>query len=150
MCNLFQNWALPKGQLISKENCQAVNSSKKRTNKFVFTTMWRIFIRFLEEIEVTKKTFQYYLTFKMTKKSVKVHQGLILSEKNCNLVNLLSFAKQVAKLSQIGSGLTIWYLAHVIEQPNFRTPNPQYLQQNLVYLIFCLIKSRTNSQQRHL
>ena len=44
----------------------------------------------------------------------------------------------------------ILYLAHVIEQPNFRIPNPQYLQQNFVYLIFCLIKSRTNSQQRHL
>ena len=28
-----------KGQLTSKENCQAVNSSKKRTNEFVFTTM---------------------------------------------------------------------------------------------------------------
>ena len=26
-----------KGQLISKANCQAVNSSKKRTNEFVFT-----------------------------------------------------------------------------------------------------------------
>ena len=26
----------PKGQLISKANCQAVNSSKKRTNEFVF------------------------------------------------------------------------------------------------------------------
>ena len=41
------------------------------------------------------------------------------------------------------------YLAHVIEKPNLRIPNPQYLQQNFVYLIFCLIKSRTNSQQRH-
>ena len=28
-----------KGQLISKANCQAVNSSKKRPNEFVFTTM---------------------------------------------------------------------------------------------------------------
>ena len=40
-----------KGQLISKANCQAVNSSKKRTNEFVFTTMRRVFVRFLEEIE---------------------------------------------------------------------------------------------------
>ena len=39
-----------------------------------------------------------------------------------------------------------FYLAHVIKQPNFRIPNPQYLHQNFVYLIFCLIKSRTNSQ----
>ena len=35
-----------KGQLISKANCQAVNSSKKRTNEFVFTTMQHVFIRF--------------------------------------------------------------------------------------------------------
>ena len=46
-----------KGQLISKTNCQAVNSSKKRTNEFVFTTMRRVFVHFLEEIEDTKKTF---------------------------------------------------------------------------------------------
>ena len=43
-----------KGQLISKANCQAVNSSKKRTNEFVFTTMRHGFVRFLEEIEDTK------------------------------------------------------------------------------------------------
>ena len=33
---LFENL---KGQLISKANCQAMNSSKKRTNEFVFTSM---------------------------------------------------------------------------------------------------------------
>ena len=49
---------LAKGQIISKANCQAVNSSKKRTNEFVLTTMRRVFIRFLEEIEDTKKTFR--------------------------------------------------------------------------------------------
>jgi hypothetical protein len=49
---------LGKGQLISKANCQAVDSSKKRTNEFVFTTMRRVFIRVLEEIEDTKKPFQ--------------------------------------------------------------------------------------------
>ena len=52
-----------KGQLISKTNCQAVNSSKKRTNKFVFTSMRRIFVCFLEEIEDSKKAFRNYLTF---------------------------------------------------------------------------------------
>ena len=45
---------LSKGQLISKANCQAVNSSKKRTNEFVFTTMRRVFVRFLEKIEDTR------------------------------------------------------------------------------------------------
>ena len=44
-----------KGQLISKANGQAVNSSKKRTNDFVFTSMRRVFVSCLEEIEDTKK-----------------------------------------------------------------------------------------------
>ena len=52
-----------KGQLISKANCQAVNSSKKRTNEFVFTTMRRVFVCFLEEIEDSKKAFRNNLTF---------------------------------------------------------------------------------------
>ena len=51
------NMGADKCQSISKANCQAVNSSKKRTNEFVFTTMRHVFVRFLEEIEVTKKTF---------------------------------------------------------------------------------------------
>ena len=38
--------ASPKGQVISKANCQDVNSSKKRTNEFVFTTMQRVFVPF--------------------------------------------------------------------------------------------------------
>ena len=38
-----------KGQLISKANCQALNSSKKRTNKFISNTMRHVFVRFLEE-----------------------------------------------------------------------------------------------------
>ena len=57
------NELIAKGHLISKANCQAVNSSKKRTNEFVFTSMRRVFIRFLEEIEDSKKTFWNYLTF---------------------------------------------------------------------------------------
>ena len=46
-----------KGQLISKANAQAVNSSKKRTNEFVFTTMRLVFVHFLEEIEDAKNMF---------------------------------------------------------------------------------------------
>ena len=38
-----------KGQIISKANCQAMDSSKKRMNEFVFTSMRRVFVRFLEE-----------------------------------------------------------------------------------------------------
>ena len=53
----FGTKILTKGQIISKGNCQAVKSSKKQTNEFVFTTM-QCFCLFLEEIEGTKKTFR--------------------------------------------------------------------------------------------
>ena len=53
-----------KGQLISKTNCRAKDSSKKRTNEFVFTSIRRVFVRFLEESSARKKTFRDYLTFK--------------------------------------------------------------------------------------
>ena len=43
-----------KGQLISKANCEARNSSKKGTNEFVFTSMRRVFVRFLEESSARK------------------------------------------------------------------------------------------------
>ena len=56
---------IPKGQLISKVNCQAVNASRKRTNGFNFTTMQLVLVRFLEEIEDTKETFRNYLTFEI-------------------------------------------------------------------------------------
>ena len=44
-------------KVSSKANCRAVNSSKKRTNEFVFTTMQCVFVCFLEEIEDSKKAF---------------------------------------------------------------------------------------------
>ena len=46
---------LTKGQLISKANCQAEDSSKKQTNEFVFTSMRRVFVHFLEESSARKK-----------------------------------------------------------------------------------------------
>ena len=52
-----------KGQIILKANCQAMISSKKRTNEFVFASIFRVFVRFLEEIEDIKKTFRNELTF---------------------------------------------------------------------------------------
>ena len=47
-----------KGQLILKANCQAKDSSKKWTNEFVFTSMRRVFVRFLEEIEDIRNAFR--------------------------------------------------------------------------------------------
>ena len=47
-----------KGQLISKRFLGSSISSKKRTNEFVFTSMRRVFVRFLEEIDDLKKLFR--------------------------------------------------------------------------------------------
>ena len=47
-----------KGQLISKANCQAEDSSKKRTNEFIFTSKRRVFVRFLEESSAKKNRFE--------------------------------------------------------------------------------------------
>ena len=52
-----------KGQLISKTDCEAMDSSKKRTNEFVFTSMRRVFVRFLEESLGLTICFRNYLTF---------------------------------------------------------------------------------------
>ena len=67
----------PEGQLISKANCHALNSSKKRTNEFIFTTMQPVFIHFLEEIEDTKKTFRNYLTFNTSESIYIIHITLL-------------------------------------------------------------------------
>ena len=47
-----------KGQLISKTNCQAEDSSKKQTNGFVITSMRRVFVCFLGESSARKKRFE--------------------------------------------------------------------------------------------
>ena len=52
------NLLILKGQLISKANCQAKDSSKKRTNEFVFTSMRRVFVPFLEKSSARKKRFE--------------------------------------------------------------------------------------------
>ena len=49
------NYIVAKGHLISKANYQAMNSSKKRMNEFVFTSMQGVFVRFLEESSARKK-----------------------------------------------------------------------------------------------
>ena len=55
---------LSKGQIISKAHLVSSNSPKKWTNEFVFTTMMNLFVRFLGEFEVIKKSFRIYLTFR--------------------------------------------------------------------------------------
>ena len=56
-----------KGQLISKTNRQTMDSPKKRTNEFVFTSMRRVFVRFLGESLGLTICFRNYLTFKNRK-----------------------------------------------------------------------------------
>ena len=54
-----RRYLLPiKGQLISKANYQAEDSSEKRTNEFVFASMRRVFVHFLEESSARKKRFK--------------------------------------------------------------------------------------------
>ena len=59
-CRVFRDIFPPitKGQLISKANCQAEDSPKKRTKEFFFTSMRRVFVRFLEESSARKKRFE--------------------------------------------------------------------------------------------
>ena len=56
---------MDKGQTNSKLFFPADISSKKRTNKFGFTTYQLVFVCFLEEIEDTEKTFRNELTFSL-------------------------------------------------------------------------------------
>ena len=61
-----------KGQLILKANYQAEDSSKKRMKDFVFTSMRRLFVRFLEESSARNKRFRDYLTFKLGYSWIKI------------------------------------------------------------------------------
>ena len=71
--------------LISKANCQAVNSSKKQTNAFVFTTKRRVFVRFLEEIEHSKKAFPNYLTFTQACRSGSANSEILADQLTLSL-----------------------------------------------------------------
>ena len=47
-----------KGQLISKANCQAVNSSKKRTNEFILTSSRVFWSFFWKRLNTPKSHFE--------------------------------------------------------------------------------------------
>ena len=51
-----------KGQLISKANCQALNSSKKQTNEFVCTSIRCIFVNFWKKLKTAKRHFEIIWT----------------------------------------------------------------------------------------
>ena len=56
-CFLKQKSYSAKGQLITKANFHAVNSSKKRTNEFVFTTMQCVFFVLWKKLKTPKRHF---------------------------------------------------------------------------------------------
>ena len=72
-------YCLTKGQLISKANCPAVNSSKKQTNEFLIISMRHVFVHFLDELEDSKKAFQNYLTFNTRKTHLAAMQPHVKS-----------------------------------------------------------------------
>ena len=63
-----EKWFASKGQLFSKVNCQAVNSSKKRTNEFfrlfpiisISQKFFSIFFLTLEKIGIDEKVICYH------------------------------------------------------------------------------------------
>ena len=87
----MQVWHTDKGQLILKANCQAMNSSKNWTNEFVFTTMRSVFIRFLEEIECTKKTFKITWPLGINGFDLKINGIIYLTQKIWKNLNHVSF-----------------------------------------------------------
>ena len=93
-----------KGQLISKANCVAEDSSKKWTNEFVFTSMRRVFIRFLEESSARQKTFRNYLTFRMQKKRLKSYRRL-LRVSAWIMIRTFSISPNLEKYTRNFSGL---------------------------------------------
>ena len=82
-------WA-PKGQLISKANCQAEDSSKKRTNEWIFTSMRRVYVRFLEESSARKKRFEIIWPLTTTKSFI----GWVKYCQQCDFELLANFAWQ--------------------------------------------------------
>ena len=90
-----------KGQLISKANCQAMNSSKKRTNEFVFTTMRRVFWK---KLKSTKRHFAINRPLKNI--FFKFRQNATLSAFGLRSTQIGSVMKHAAK-SDYSQALTL-------------------------------------------
>ena len=83
-----------KGKLILKASCQAEDSSKNRTNEFVFTGMRHVFVRFFWRILGQKKTFRDYLTFILltrSRKKIENCKPQLLFSQNCFVAQKIWF-----------------------------------------------------------
>ena len=96
-----------KGQLISKANCQAEDSLKKRTNEFVFTSMRIVFVRFWKNPRPEKKKrFEIIWPLVREKKIIdhfaviKYWPGLIL------LIKILGFWTELPFVTTFGKKVT--------------------------------------------
>ena len=50
-------------------------------------------------------------------------------------------ARERRRMDMLNKGLILdFYLAHVIKQPNFRIPNPQYLQRNFRFDLLMILR----------
>ena len=84
-----------KGQTKSKRFFQADVSSKKQRKEFNFTTMRLVFVRFLEEIEDTKKAFRNELNFikklksRILKMRIQKYLGHNIERPHCSSLELI-------------------------------------------------------------
>ena len=88
-CHFNGIWGLcgptDKGQIISKLLLVSSDSSKKRTNEFVFFCLTVLKTNFfLEESEDTKKSFRNYLTFRIWKISMTFIKNALPNQWNRN------------------------------------------------------------------
>jgi hypothetical protein len=78
-----------------------LQKTNKRIQLYYYDTSSRlVFIRFLEEIKDTKKTFRNYLTFKL---DVDLHERVIFAE---HFMNRLSLRCQSSKSTEFTKKLT--------------------------------------------
>ena len=80
-----------------------MNSSKKRTNEFVFTTMPRVFVRFWKKLKTPKKPFE--ITRPLRQEGIP--SGMDLSNVNANYVS----KQQSEKMNENIKGLNFNFLS---------------------------------------
>ena len=101
------NLVTPKGQLISKANCQAVNSSKKRTNSFLLLCDVFSFI-FWKKLKTPKRHFEIIWPLKVgqTIYKIKSEFWVVTLFFEINVLFLLSCRRKTIKIRLFSCQLT--------------------------------------------